>query len=89
MTEMITFQPKQQPAYIKVFGVGGGGTNALNHMFNQGIQGVDFVACNTDVQALNSSPVPVKIVLGDRTLGAGSKPEVGRMAAEESHEKII
>jgi cell division protein FtsZ len=88
MTEMITFQPKQQPAYIKVFGVGGGGSNALNHMYNQGINGVDFVVCNTDVQALNSSPVPVKIVLGNRTLGAGSKPEVGRIAAAESIDKI-
>ncbi len=88
MTDMITFQPKQQPAYIKVFGVGGGGSNALNHMYNQGITGVDFVVCNTDVQALNSSPVPVKIVLGDRTLGAGSKPDVGRKSAEESIDKI-
>ncbi len=88
MTEMITFQPKQQPAYIKVFGVGGGGSNALNHMYDQGINGVDFVVCNTDVQALNSSPVPVKIILGNRTLGAGSKPEVGRLAAAESIDKI-
>ncbi len=86
---MITFEPKQRPAYIKVLGVGGGGSNAVNHMFTQGIKGVDFVVCNTDVQALESSPVPVKIEMGNKGgLGAGSKPEVGRMAAEESLEKI-
>lgn len=86
---MITFEPKQRPAYIKVLGVGGGGSNAVNHMFTQGIKGVDFVVCNTDVQALESSPVPVKIELGNKGgLGAGSKPEVGRTAAEESIEKI-
>lgn len=86
---MITFEPKQRPAYIKVLGVGGGGSNAVNHMFTQGIKGVDFVVCNTDVQALESSPVPVKIELGSKGgLGAGSKPEVGRMAAEESIEEI-
>ena len=80
---MITFEPKQRPAYIKVLGVGGGGSNAVNHMFTQGIKGVDFVVCNTDVQALESSPVPVKIELGNKGgLGAGSKPEVGRTAAE-------
>jgi cell division protein FtsZ len=85
---MITFEPKQQPAYIKVIGVGGGGSNAVNHMFTQGIKGVDFVVCNTDVQALESSPVPIKIVLGNRILGAGAKPEVGRSAATESIEDI-
>lgn len=86
---MITFEPKQRPAYIKVLGVGGGGSNAVNHMFTQGIKGVDFVVCNTDVQALESSPVPVKIEMGNKGgLGAGSKPEVGRKAAEESLEKI-
>ncbi|MCB2208164.1 MAG: cell division protein FtsZ [Bacteroidetes bacterium] len=85
----MTFEPKQRPAYIKVLGVGGGGSNAVNHMFTQGIKGVDFVVCNTDVQALESSPVPVKIEMGNKGgLGAGSKPEVGRMAAEESLEKI-
>ena len=88
MTQMITFEQKQNPAYIKVLGVGGGGSNAVNHMFIQGITGVDFVVCNTDVQALESSPVPIKIVLGDRELGAGSKPEVGRAAAEASVEAI-
>jgi len=88
MTEMISFQPKQQPVYIKVIGVGGGGSNAVNHMFKQGIKGVDFLVCNTDLQALDTSPVPVKIALGDRVLGAGSKPDVGRAAANESIEKI-
>lgn len=88
MTEMISFQPKQQPVYIKVIGVGGGGGNAVNHMFKQGIKGVDFLICNTDLQALDTSPVPVKIALGDRVLGAGSKPEVGRAAAMESIDKI-
>jgi cell division protein FtsZ len=88
MTEMITFEPKHQPAYIKVIGVGGGGSNAVNHMYAQGIQGVEFVICNTDVQALQTSPVPVKIALGDRVLGAGSKPDVGRSAATESSDKI-
>ena len=88
MTEMISFQPKQLPAYIKVIGVGGGGSNAVNHMYTQGIAGVDFVVCNTDVQALDSSPVPIKVILGDRVLGAGSKPEVGREAALASTETI-
>ena len=72
MTNMITFEPKHQPAYIKVIGVGGGGSNAVNHMYAQGIQGVEFLVCNTDVQALQSSPVPVKIALGNRVLGAGA-----------------
>jgi len=89
MPEMITFQPKQTAAIIKVLGVGGGGSNAVNHMFKQGIKGVDFAICNTDVQALQDSPVPVKIELGSNGgLGAGSKPEVGRSAAVESIEKI-
>lgn len=88
MTEMISFEPKQMPAYIKVLGVGGGGSNAVNHMYTQGITGVDFVVCNTDVQALESSPVPIKVILGDRVLGAGSKPEVGREAAIASSDTI-
>ena len=88
MTNMITFEPKQRPSYIKVLGVGGGGSNAVNHMFRLGIKDVDFVICNTDVQALEASPVPVKIELGNTGLGAGSKPEVGKLAAEESIEKI-
>lgn len=86
---MITFQPKQTTSIIKVIGVGGGGSNAVNHMFTQGITGVDFVVCNTDVQALQDSPVPVKIEIGSNGgLGAGSKPDVGRNAANESIDKI-
>lgn len=89
MTNMITFQPKQHPSIIKVVGVGGGGSNAVNHMFKQGITGVEFAVCNTDLQALESSPVPVKIEIGDKGgLGAGANPEVGRAAAEDSIEKV-
>lgn len=89
MTDMITFQPKQFPSFIKVLGVGGGGSNAVNHMFKQGITGVDFAICNTDVQALESSPIPIKIEIGNKNgLGAGAKPEVGRAAAQESLDKI-
>jgi cell division protein FtsZ len=88
MPEMITFEPKKRPSYIKVLGVGGGGSNAVNHMFKLGIKDVDFVVCNTDLQALESSPVPVKVELGNNGLGAGAKAEVGRTAAEESLEKI-
>ena len=76
---------------IKVIGVGGGGSNAVNHMFRCGIKGVDFYICNTDAQALNISPVPNKIQLGaDLTagLGAGAKPEVGKEAAVESKEQL-
>ncbi len=86
---MISFEPKQQPSIIKVLGVGGGGSNAVNHMFKQGIKGVDFIVCNTDVQALDASPVPIKVVLGDNGgLGAGSKPNVGKGAASESLDKM-
>lgn len=89
MPEMITFQPKQESSIIKVIGIGGGGSNAVNHMYKQGIKGVDFVICNTDIQALQDSPVPVKIEIGSNGgLGAGSKPEVGRAAAIESLDKI-
>lgn len=76
---------------IKVIGVGGGGSNAVNHMYEQGIQGVDFYICNTDVQALTISPVPNKIQIGadlTRGLGAGAKPEVGKSAALESKEQL-
>jgi cell division protein FtsZ len=83
--------PKEQSSIIKVFGVGGGGSNAVNFMYKQGITGVDFVVCNTDQQALDISPVPTKIQLG-RTLtagrGAGSLPEVGKNAAIEDIEQI-
>jgi cell division protein FtsZ len=88
----IDFQmPKHQSSQIKVMGVGGGGSNAVNYMFEHGIKGVDFVICNTDAQALEASSVPIKIQLGiDLTegLGAGSNPEVGRRAAEESSDRI-
>lgn len=73
---------------IKVVGVGGGGNNAINHMYKQGIEHVSFVVCNTDQQALNNSPVPTKVLLGHTGLGAGNKPEVAKAAAEESIEKI-
>ncbi len=83
--------PKNQSNVIKVIGVGGGGSNAINHMFKQGIKGVDFVVCNTDSQALQSSPVPNKIQLGihlTEGLGAGANPEVGQQSAIESIEDI-
>ena len=72
---------------IKVIGVGGGGGNAVNHMYNEGIKGVDFVVCNTDLQALEISPVPFKIQLGPSLTegrGAGSLPEIGKNAAVEN-----
>ena len=83
--------PKNQSNVIKVIGVGGGGSNAINHMFKQGIKGVDFVVCNTDSQALQNSPVPNKIQLGvnlTEGLGAGANPEVGQQSALESMEDI-
>ena len=75
--------PKGQSSYIKVIGVGGGGGNAVNHMYRQGIKGVDFIVCNTDMKALNASPVPNKIPLGDLGLGAGNKPERASKAAAD------
>jgi cell division protein FtsZ len=83
--------PKDQSSIIKVIGVGGGGSNAVNHMFNQGIKGVDFIVCNTDRQALDISPVPFKIQLGPSLTegrGAGSIPEIGMNAAIENLEEI-
>lgn len=83
--------PKDQASIIKVFGVGGGGSNAVNHMYDQGITGVDFVICNTDAQALDQSPIPNKIQLGTTLtegLGAGANPEVGKNAAIEDIENI-
>lgn len=83
--------PKHRSSSIKVIGVGGGGSNAVNHMHQQGITGVDFVVCNTDAQALNNSPVPNRVQLGQSTtegLGAGANPEVGEQAALESMEDI-
>jgi len=90
--EGISFDlPKNQSNVIKVIGVGGGGSNAINYMFQQGIKGVDFVICNTDAQALQNSGVPNKIQLGlnlTEGLGAGANPEVGKNSAVESFEDI-
>ena len=83
--------PKNKSNVIKVIGVGGGGSNAINYMFQQGLKGVDFVVCNTDAQALNQSSVPIKIQLGatlTEGLGAGANPEVGAQAAQESYEDL-
>ncbi|MCF6223890.1 MAG: cell division protein FtsZ [Flavobacteriaceae bacterium] len=83
--------PKNQSNVIKVIGVGGGGSNAVNHMFERGIKGVDFVVCNTDAQALHNSPVPSKIQLGatlTEGLGAGANPLIGEQSAMESMEDI-
>ncbi|NCX95016.1 MAG: cell division protein FtsZ [Chitinophagia bacterium] len=83
--------PKNDPTIIKVVGVGGGGGNAVNHMYNSGMKGVDFIICNTDLQALQASPVTQKIQLGPNEtegLGAGATPEVGRKATEESIDEI-
>jgi cell division protein FtsZ len=87
--EMLAFDaPRQKSSIIKVLGVGGGGSNAVTHMYKQGIKGVDFIICNTDSQAMDTSPIPNKIQLGNMGLGAGSKPEVGRGSAEENIEDI-
>ncbi|WP_242131486.1 cell division protein FtsZ [Aestuariivivens marinum] len=90
--ESIAFDlPKNQSNVIKVIGVGGGGSNAINHMFQQGIKGVDFYICNTDAQALQNSGVPNKIQLGvhlTEGLGAGANPEIGEQSAVESFEEI-
>ena len=89
---MIQFDlPKDQSSIIKVIGVGGGGSNAVNHMFSQNIEGVDFIICNTDAQAVALSKVPNKIQLGPHLtqgLGAGANPAIGRQATEESLEEI-
>lgn len=81
----------EQIAQIKVIGVGGGGSNAVNRMIEGGVQGVEFIAVNTDAQALNRSKAPVRIQIGEkltRGLGAGAKPEIGKKAAEESREQL-
>lgn len=92
MAESYMFDlPKHHKSIIKVIGVGGGGSNAVNHMFNQGIRDVEFVVCNTDAQALNSSPIPNRLQIGiglTEGLGAGANPETGRNAALESKEQI-
>ncbi|MCF3111631.1 cell division protein FtsZ [Niabella sp. CC-SYL272] len=89
---MIHFDlPKEQSSIIKVIGVGGGGGNAVNHMFSQNIDGVNFIICNTDAQALSNSQIPNRIQLGPQLtsgLGAGANPEIGRQATEESLEEI-
>ena len=77
-------EPDKNKSIIKVIGVGGGGGNAVNHMFREGIHDVSFVVCNTDIQALNDSPVPIHLQLGHEGLGAGNKPAKAREAAEES-----
>jgi cell division protein FtsZ len=81
-------EPEKDHSIIKVIGVGGGGGNAVNHMYREGIHDVTFVLCNTDAQALNDSPVPVHLQLGSEGLGAGNKPERARQAAEESLDDI-
>ena len=81
-------EPEKENSIIKVIGVGGGGGNAVNHMYREGIHDVTFVLCNTDNQALNDSPVPVHLQLGKEGLGAGNKPERARAAAEESLDDI-
>ena len=88
MSEQFDFKTN---AKIKVFGIGGGGCNAVNRMVNDGVKGVDFYVCNTDVQSLNSSQCEKRIILGKQTtkgLGAGSNPEIGKKAALESEEEI-
>ena len=89
---MIHFDlPKEKSSIIKVIGIGGGGSNAVNHMFNQNIEGVNFIICNTDAQAIAQSNVPNKVQLGPHLtqgLGAGANPEIGRQATEESLEEL-
>lgn len=93
MADIINFDmPEAEPSIIMVAGVGGGGSNAVNHMYHMGITDVSFMICNTDMQALNRSQIPIRIVLGQsltQGLGAGNKPEIGRAAAEESYEEIL
>ena len=89
---MIQFDlPQEQSSIIKVIGVGGGGSNAVNYMYGQKIEGVNFIICNTDAQAISQSTVPNKIQLGPHLtqgLGAGANPDIGRQATEESLEEI-
>lgn len=88
MNDMFTPISQDRPNYIKVIGVGGGGGNAVNHMMEEGIQGVDFILCNTDHQALMRSSVQNRVHLGERELGAGNDPNIGRQAAETSKDEI-
>src|SRR6201990_2178697 len=89
---MIHFDlPKEKSSIIKVIGVGGGGSNSVNYMFSQNIDGVNFIICNTDAQAISQSSVPNKVQLGPHLtqgLGAGANPEIGKQATEESLEEI-
>ena len=90
--KMFIDEPPITGARIKVIGVGGGGSNAVNRMIDAGIKGVEFIVANTDLQALEASKAPIKIQLGSRStrgLGAGSNPEIGRQAALEDHEKLL
>lgn len=91
--ELINFDlPVERSSIIKVLGIGGGGNNAVNHMYNEGITDVNFVICNTDAQALAESRIPVKVQIGEDLTegrGAGSKPEIGRRAAEENVEQVL
>jgi len=91
--EKTTYAPFRFPvankSIIKVIGVGGGGSNAVNHMYEEGIHDVTFVVCNTDKKALGDSPVPNKLQLGHEGLGAGNRPENAREATEESLEVTI
>lgn len=92
MIKIFIDEPPITGARIKVIGVGGGGTNAVNRMIDAGIKGVEFIVANTDLQALNNSKAPMKIQLGSRLtrgLGAGADPNIGREAALEDHEKIL
>ncbi|MDR2970318.1 MAG: cell division protein FtsZ [Bacteroidales bacterium] len=93
MREKIDFTPdygsKATQSIIKVIGVGGGGSNAVKHMYKEGIIGVDFLICNTDRNALEASPIPLKLVLGESGLGAGANPEVARQFALDSRDEII
>ncbi len=91
--DLINFElPVNKSQSIKVIGIGGGGSNAVNHMYRQGIRDVDFIVCNTDAQALANSPVPIRIQLGESLTegrGAGNKPEIGRQAAIENLQDVI
>src|SRR5262245_10106916 len=85
---MIEFEERDVRARIKVVGVGGGGNNAINTMIKAGLEGVDFIAANTDSQALRENLAPLKIRLGERGLGAGADPRKGRIAAEEARDRL-
>ncbi|MBS0009782.1 MAG: cell division protein FtsZ [Bacteroidales bacterium] len=91
--ELMNFDlPVERSSIIKVLGIGGGGNNAVNHMYNEGITDVNFVVCNTDAQALAESRIPVKVQIGEDLTegrGAGSKPEIGRRAAEENIDQVL